>query len=69
MRTEVTEEGLLIPKKFLEGIKEVEIRKENDLILIIPVPSEDPICQLGQNPITDDVTDASVNHDSYIYKQ
>jgi hypothetical protein len=68
MRTEVTEEGLLIPKKFLEGIKEVEIRKENDLILIIPVPSEDPIYQLGQNPITDDVTDASVNHDSYIYK-
>jgi hypothetical protein len=69
MRTEVTEEGLLIPKKFLEGIKEVEIRKENDLILIIPVPSEDPIYQLGQNPITDDVTDASVNHNSYIYKQ
>ena len=69
MRTEVTEEGLLIPKKFLEGIKEVEIRKENDLILIIPVPFEDPIYQLGQNPITDDITDASVNHDKYIYKQ
>jgi hypothetical protein len=69
MRTEVTEEGLLIPKRLLEGIKEVEIRKENDLILIIPVPSEDPIFQLGQNPIPDDVTDASVNHDSYIYKR
>lgn len=69
MRTEVTDEGLFIPKQFLEGIKEVEIRKENDLILITPVLSEDPILQLGKTPITDDVTDASVNHDKYIYNQ
>ena len=69
MRTEVTDQGLLVPKHFLEGIKEVEIRKENNVILIIPLPSEDPILQLGQNPITEDITDASVKHDHYIYKQ
>ena len=69
MRTEVTDQGLLIPKQFLEGIKEVEIRKEKDRILVIPIPSDDPILQLGRNPITDDVTDASVNHDRYIYHQ
>ena len=69
MRTEVTDQGLLIPKQFLEGIKEVEIRKEKDRILVIPITSDDPILQLGRNPITDDVTDASVNHDRYIYHQ
>ena len=29
MRTDITDEGLLIPKRLLEGINEVEIRKEN----------------------------------------
>jgi hypothetical protein len=69
MRTEVTDQGLLIPKRFLEGIKEVEIRKENGMILIVPLPPKDPILQLGQDPIDDDVTDASVEHDRYIYQR
>ncbi|MBI1748654.1 MAG: hypothetical protein HYR55_19015 [Acidobacteria bacterium] len=69
MRTEVTDQGLLIPKQFLEGVKEVEIRKEKNMIIVIPLPSEDPILQLGKQPIIDDVTDASVNHDRYIYRQ
>ena len=31
---------------------------------------EDPILQLGQDPIDDDgVTDSSVEHDRYIYRQ
>ena len=69
MRTEVTDQGLLIPKRFLEGIKEVEIRKENGLIVIVPLPANDPILQLGQDPIDDDVTDASVEHHRYIYQR
>ncbi len=69
MRTEVTEQGLLIPKQLLEGVKEVEIRRENDKIIVIPLSSEDPILQLGTQPITDDVTDASTNHDRYVYRQ
>ena len=69
MRTEVTDQGLLVPKRFLEGIKEVEIRKENGMILIVPLPPKDPILQLGQDPIDDDVTDASVQHDQYIYQR
>lgn len=68
MRTEVGDQGLLIPKQLLEGIKEVEIRKEGSLILVIPVPAEDPILQLGNEPVTDNVTDASVNHDRYLYR-
>lgn len=67
MRTEVTEEGLLIPKRFLKGVTNVEIRKEDGVVLVIPLPADDPILRLGQNPIDDDVTDASVEHDKYLY--
>ncbi|MDQ3321235.1 MAG: hypothetical protein M3525_02065 [Acidobacteriota bacterium] len=67
MKTEVTEQGLIIPKHFLKGIKEVEIRKENSVIVIIPLSAEDPILSLGEEPVTDEITDASVNHDRYIY--
>jgi hypothetical protein len=69
MRTDVTDEGLLIPKRLLEGINEVEIRKENGVIVIVPLTMDDPILQLGKDPIDDDVTNASVEHDRYIYKQ
>ena len=66
MKTKVTEQGVLVPKKLLKGIKEVEIRKDNGVILIVPV-TEDPIFALGRQPIADDITDASENHDTYIY--
>jgi hypothetical protein len=67
MRTKVTEQGLLVPKELLQGIDEVEIRKEQHVILIVPIQEEDPILQLGTQPIADEVTDASVNHDRYVY--
>lgn len=68
MKAQVTAEGLLIPKHLLEGIHEVEIRKERRLIFIVPLDSEDPIFQLGKSPILDDVNDASEHHDKYIYQ-
>jgi hypothetical protein len=67
MRTKVTERGLLIPKHLLEGIGEVEILKGQDVLLIVPATDGDPILQLGTQPISDDVGDASVNHDTYLY--
>ena len=67
MKTEVTEQGINIPKQFLGGAKEVEIRREKNYILVIPLSGEDPILRFGKNPVSDDVTDASENHDRYIY--
>ena len=67
MKTEVTEHGITIPKQLLEGVKEVEIRKEKNYILVIPLLGEDPVFRFGKNPVSDDITDASVNHDRYIY--
>jgi hypothetical protein len=67
MNAEVTKQGVLIPKSLFEGIEEVEIRKENDFILVMPVASNDPVFNIGEHPIEDKITDASVNHDKYIY--
>jgi hypothetical protein len=66
MKTKVTEQGVLVPKKYFKGIEEVEIRKERNLVVVAPI-MDDPILQLGRRPISDDVEDASENHDQYIY--
>jgi len=68
MKAKVTEQGVLVPKKFLKGIKEVEIRKDKSVILVVPV-TEDPIFALGSQPIADEITDASEHHDAYIYSR
>jgi hypothetical protein len=67
MKTEVTEQGIMIPKQLLEGVKEVEIRREKNYILVIPLSGEDPILRFGKNPVSDEITDASEKHDEYIY--
>lgn len=79
MKAKVTEEGLLVPKELLEGLgsEEVEIIEERGRVLILPsggslavergTGEEDPIEGLGANPVDDDITDASVNHDRYLY--
>jgi len=52
MTARVTEQGLLIPKDLLEGFDEVEVRREDHQLLILPV-SEDPILHLGREPAFD----------------
>jgi len=64
MRAKVTKRGVLIPRKHLNGIRQVEIRKENNGILVVPV-SDNPILQLGRRPISS-VDDASEFHDHYV---
>ena len=66
MKTKVTEQGVLVPKRYFKGIEEVEIRQENNLVIVVPL-TDDPILQLGRQPVSDDVEDASENHDKYIY--
>jgi len=68
MKTKVTEQGVIVPKRFLKGIKAVEIRRDTRVILIVPV-TEDPIFALGSQPIADDIEDASEQHDTYIYSR
>jgi virulence-associated protein VagC len=67
MRARVTEEGVLIPKRLLPDIEEVEIRREGDLIIIIPLANADPIFNLGFNPVRCNAGNASENLDEYLY--
>ena len=63
MKIKVTEQGLVIPKELLEGIQEVEIRRENFKTLVILIKL-DPVSGLGSDQIDSSVTDASENHDA-----
>ncbi|MEO7673832.1 MAG: hypothetical protein ABIU09_07125 [Pyrinomonadaceae bacterium] len=67
MRTQVTENGITIPRVMLEGVDEVEIKQQGKYIVVIPISGEDPIFRFGKNPVKDTITDASVNLDKYIY--
>ena len=67
MKAKVTERGVVIPKEFLEGVEEVEIRRENGLIVVVLTTRGDPILELGKNPIVCGVPDASEHHDKYLY--
>ena len=67
MKLKVTTEGVIIPKALLEGFDEVEISKKNGFILVIPTIKRDPILELGQHPVVCGVSDASENHDKYLY--
>ena len=67
MKAKVTSKGVLIPKSLLEGIDEVDILKQDGMIIVVAAREEDPIFQLGRDPIEGGVPDASENHDYYLY--
>lgn len=69
MKTKVSDQGVLLPKKFLVGVEEVEIRREDHGVVVTPITQDDPILLLGTQPIENDIADGSSNHDRYIYKQ
>jgi len=67
MKVNVTDQGLIIPKEFLVGITSVEVRREEDQIILTPVLEDDPIWGLGSDPIELGISDAAENHDHYLY--
>lgn len=70
MESKVKKEGLVIPKRFLRGIKKAEIRWEKGKIIIEPtVVEKDPIFTLGINPCHSGIKDLSVHHDKYLYEE
>jgi virulence-associated protein VagC len=67
MKAKVTKRGLIIPKEMLAGAQEVEIRQEDNRLVIFPLPSSDPILNLGKHPVECGAPDASEHHDYYLY--
>ena len=46
MRSKVTEAGVILPRQWFPGVEEVEIRRENDRVVVRPFRPDDPIRQL-----------------------
>ena len=69
MKAKVTKQGVQVPRRMLGEAEEVEIRQENGHVLVIPLPQEDPIFGLGQDPVTCNAPDASEAHDRYLYDE
>jgi len=67
MRTRVTDQGIIVPKEMFNGVDEVEKSRRDDTIVIDPVRARDPVFELGENPIDDEVRDASTHHDRFLY--
>ena len=68
MRSKVTEHGVIIPKRLLRGVVEVDIQQQNGVIVVEPVSSRDPVYELGSAPIDSlEIRDASTHHDRYVY--
>ncbi|MGE0083384.1 MAG: hypothetical protein AB7S75_03090 [Desulfococcaceae bacterium] len=63
----ITEQGLMIPKEWLTGIEKVELFKKNGIITVTPIQKNDPIFQLGTKPVSCGITNGSEEHDNYIY--
>ncbi|HUS13627.1 MAG TPA: hypothetical protein VM536_01235 [Chloroflexia bacterium] len=81
MRTRVTDDGLWIPKRMLEGLDEVDVRWENGVVQIVPVAQvaaapeplwpviadDDSAYAFGKAPIGVALSDATTNLDRYLY--
>jgi virulence-associated protein VagC len=69
MKARVTEQGVVIPKKFLKGVKEVEIRQEGNVVVVVPKSKEDALSKFGRHPVPCNAPDASENLDEHLYSR
>ena len=63
MKATVTDQDLVITREMLEGMSEVDSLKKNGALTIFSTKYDS--FELGTDPI-EDITDASVNHDTYL---
>ena len=69
MKASVQERGLLIPKRLLRGVAQVDIRNQKTSRIVgTPQPAPgDPIFGLGSTPVKSRLCNASAKHDEYVY--
>jgi virulence-associated protein VagC len=69
MKVKVTDSGVLIPREILPDVDELDVRVEGDSVLLTPARDvNDPIWEMGKDPVTCGIPDGSVNHDRYLYQ-
>ena len=69
MKATVLDNGVLIPKRLLRGVTQVDIRKEKaGRIVITPQAAPlDPLLGLGSNPVKSRLRNGAAKHDKYLY--
>ena len=68
MKAVVGDAGVLIPRRMLRGVKEVEIRKQGRNIVVEPAEREtDPVFGLGEHPVRSGARDGAESHDAHVY--
>ena len=68
MKAIVSGTGVLIPRRMLRGLKEVEIRQDGRNVVVQPAASDgDPLFSLGEHPVRTDVVDGAEHHDAHLY--
>ena len=68
MKALVGSAGVLIPRRMLRGVKEVEIRKDGRNIVVEPSAGEgDSVFDLGEHPVRSGVDDGPEHHDVHLY--
>ena len=68
MKAIVSGTGVLIPRRMLRGVKEVEIRQDGRNIVVQPsAGNSDPVFGLGQHPVRTGVADGAEHHDAHLY--
>jgi virulence-associated protein VagC len=69
MKLKVTDSGVVIPRDMLPDVDEVDVRMEGGLVVLTPLrDANDPIWEMGNDPVTVGLPDASENHDRYLYQ-
>lgn len=79
MILKVSADGLLIPRDFLPGVEEYDLRREEGRIVVVPVSGAyalpggeatekiGSIYELGVDPVDCGIRDGAERHDHYIY--
>jgi virulence-associated protein VagC len=69
MKLKVTDSGVVIPREMLPDVEEVDVQMEGGVVVLTPVrDASDPIWEMGNDPVTLGLADASENHDRYLYQ-
>lgn len=69
MKLKVTDSGVVVPRDMLPDVEEVDVRMEGSAVVLTPLHDvNDPIWEMGNDPVTCGLPDASENHDRYLYQ-
>jgi virulence-associated protein VagC len=69
MKLKVTESGVVIPRDLLPDVEEVDVRMEGSSVVLTPSrDANDPIWEMGNDPVICGLSDAAENHDRYLYQ-